>query len=41
MSALLKPALRKRHIVGWRQAEREKVAFQRRNRLATLPKRPR
>jgi len=39
MSVLAKPAVRKRHIVGWRQVERQRAAIRARQRSATAPKR--
>jgi hypothetical protein len=41
MSTLLKPAPRKRQIVGWRQAQREKAAILHHKRVAARPKPPR
>jgi hypothetical protein len=41
LSMLAKPALRKRHIVGWRQVERQRAAIRARQRSGPAPKRVR
>ena len=41
MSALFKPAVRKRIVVGWRQVERQRAAIRRRQRSVPSTKQAR